>query len=98
MGVSFVEAMAARLPVIATPVGGIIDFLFDPDHNKGIKSTGLFCAVNDPKSIARQVRRYLDDPALREAIRQNAFNLVSQQYDWDLIAARMRNEVFKPLV
>lgn len=34
MGASFVEAMAAGLPVIATQEGGLADFLFDPDRNR----------------------------------------------------------------
>lgn len=33
MGNSFIEAMAASLPVIATQEGGIADFLFDPVRN-----------------------------------------------------------------
>ena len=40
MGNSFIEAMAAKIPVIATPVGGIPDFLFD-------RQTGVFCKVQD---------------------------------------------------
>ncbi|OGG54055.1 hypothetical protein A3C20_00515 [Candidatus Kaiserbacteria bacterium RIFCSPHIGHO2_02_FULL_55_25] len=37
MGNSFVEAMAAELPVIATQEGGIADFLFDPERNDARK-------------------------------------------------------------
>jgi glycosyltransferase involved in cell wall biosynthesis len=44
-GISFVEAMIAGLPVIATAVGGITDFLTD-------RETGLFCEVRNPGSIA----------------------------------------------
>ena len=49
MGNSFIEAMASGIPVIATPVGGITDFLKD-----GV--TGLFCEVKNPESIAKGKR------------------------------------------
>lgn len=88
-GSSFVEAMAAGVPVIATPVGGIVDFLFDPERNADKDPTGIFCAVDDPKSIAHAVRRFMDDRVLREKIVANAKRLVTEQYDWDLIARRM---------
>lgn len=83
MGNSFIEAMAAGLPVIATPVGGISDFLKN-------KETGLFCKVNDPKSIADTVLLLDDQPALREAIVAGAFRMVREKYDWNIIAAQMR--------
>ena len=86
-GNAFVEAFAAGIPVIATPVGGIPDFLKD-----GV--TGLFCEVRDPKSIARVVNRYLDEPVLRAKIVENAKKLVVDKYDWDLIAHTMREKIF----
>jgi glycosyltransferase involved in cell wall biosynthesis len=81
--------MASGLPVIATPVGGIVDFLFDPDMNPDKRPTGLFCEVKNPKSIADQVKKYLENPALREQIIIASKKMGSKNYDWDLIAKKM---------
>lgn len=82
LGISFLEAMAAGVPVVATPVGGITDFLRDGE-------TGLFCKVHNPESIAEKVKIYLTNPALSEKIKINAKELVKKNYDWDLIAEKM---------
>jgi glycosyltransferase involved in cell wall biosynthesis len=94
LGISFIEAMAAGIPVIATPVGGIPDFLFDPDKNFDQKPTGLFCEVDDPQSIAKQVRRLITDTNLRDQLIVNAKKLVTEKYDWNLIAKDMKEKVF----
>ncbi len=86
LGNSFLEAMATKTPVIATPVGGIPDFLKD-------KETGLFCRTKDPESIAEQVKLFLEDKLLRERIIINAYKMVRQKYDWDVIAKAM-NKLF----
>jgi glycosyltransferase involved in cell wall biosynthesis len=86
-GNSFVEAMAAGLPVIATEVGGIVDFLRD-------KETGLFCEVGKPEDIARKVEIYLHDRALRAEIVENAKKMVAERYGWDRIARDMREKAF----
>lgn len=87
MGNSFIEAMAAGLPVIATPVGGIVDFLKDGE-------TGVFCHPNDPKSIAAAVERILADQDFAEVLKNNALRMVREKYDWDLIAREMKSKVF----
>jgi glycosyltransferase involved in cell wall biosynthesis len=103
-GSAFVEAFAAGIPVIATPVGGIPDFLFDPDRqpegqagNPQRPPTGLFCEVQNPESIARTVTHYLENPALTAKIVANAKNLVAEKYDWNFIAKDMQNLIFQKL-
>jgi glycosyltransferase involved in cell wall biosynthesis len=88
-GNSFIEAMAAKLPVIATPVGGIVDFISD-------KETGVFCYPDNPQSIVRTVNMLLSDSSLKEYIVKNAYELVSKKYRWDDVAILMK-EVFDRL-
>lgn len=85
-GNSFIEAMASHIPVVATPVGGIVDFLYDGE-------TGLFCEVENPKSIAEKVKILLENKNVREPIIENAFKMVSEKYDWNNVAEGMR-EIF----
>ena len=82
LGSAFLEAMAARVPVVASPVGGIPDII---THEK----TGLLCDPHDVPGIAAAVVRLLEDADLRERIVNVAYDQVRLNYTWDGIAIRM---------
>ena len=83
LGNSFLEAMAAGLPVISTSVGGIKDFLRDGE-------TGLVCEVNNPRSVAQKVDKLTKDRESREYIVSHARDMVMSKYSWEGIAERMK--------
>ncbi|MEK7654123.1 MAG: glycosyltransferase family 4 protein [Patescibacteria group bacterium] len=89
LGNSFLEAMAAGLPVIGTPVGGIPDFLKDGE-------TGIFCKVDDPKDLAEKIKLLINDDPLRRRVALNGRRLVEEKYSWDKIAVQMKN-IFQKL-
>lgn len=92
MGNSFIEAMACKIPVVATPVGGIVDFLKDSSNTLGQVATGYFCKPEDPESIVSAVNKILNDPNKNQII-ENAYGMVLEKYDWNIIASQMK-EVF----
>ena len=81
-GNSFIEAMAVGLPVIATPVGGIPDFIQD-------RETGIFASPDNPQSIKGAVLGLLSDSSLRQTMAQKAQNRVLERYSWEGIAIEM---------
>ena len=82
-GNAFIEAMAAGIPVIATPVGGIPDFIDD-------KITGIFCAPDSPQSIKNVVMSLAQDKKLQEVLIENAKSRVLERYNWERISEEMK--------
>ncbi|MEK7613567.1 MAG: glycosyltransferase family 4 protein [Patescibacteria group bacterium] len=93
-GSSFVEAFAAGLPVIATQEGGIADFLFDPVRNPETSPTGRAVDARSPEQIARAVTLYMSDEEMTKKIIENARAVAFSRYDWNNIAAQMKENVF----
>jgi glycosyltransferase involved in cell wall biosynthesis len=97
MGNSFIEAMAAELPVIATQEGGIADFLFDAKRNPDKSKTGWAVDVDSPEQIAAAVQDILAHPEQVERVKATAKNMVLESYDWNIITSRMQS-VFQKLL
>ncbi len=90
MGNSFIEAMAAGLPVIATQEGGIADFLFDEKKNPDKASTGFAVDKDTPSHIADVVQRILDNPEATQKTIATAKAMVQKNYTWDSVTVGMR--------
>lgn len=82
LGNSFIEAMAAGLPIIGTNIGGIPDFLRD-------RETGLFVKVEDADDLADKILLLLRDTALRQKLIRQGREIAIRNYSWDLVAQKM---------
>jgi glycosyltransferase involved in cell wall biosynthesis len=71
--VSFIEAMAAGLPVVGTRVGGVPDLV---EHGK----TGLLVRPNDPKALSGAMETLLSDPDRRREMGRLAREAVYPTY------------------
>lgn len=90
LGSSFLEAMAAGVPIIGTAVGGIPDFL---KHGE----TGLVVKVDDPKDLTQKIKQILADGGLRQRLANNGARLVRERYTWESVAHKMR-QLFSQLI
>lgn len=97
MGNSFVEAMAAKLPVIATQEGGIADFLFDATRNPNVPTTGWAVDKDSPAQIALAVQDIIAHKEKVLQVTEEAYAMAVAKYDWNLIASDMESKVFAPL-
>jgi glycosyltransferase involved in cell wall biosynthesis len=78
----FVEAMAVGVPVVATPVGGITDFLRDREN-------ALFCQTGNPQDVATKIREILVDEQLWRHLSSGGLKTAAT-YNWPDIAQKMK--------
>ena len=94
LGNAFLSGMACRLPVVATQVGGIADFLFDVKRNPDKGTTGWAVDPDSPEQIADAVRDILAHPEKVKEVTDRARRMVEEEYDWDIVAKKMKEKIF----
>jgi len=70
---SILEAMAARLPVIASSVGGVHELV---DHGE----TGILVPPGDADALGAEIERLLDDPSLARLLGEAAGMRVAEHF------------------
>ena len=84
LGLAGVEAMAAGIPLVASNVHGILDYVIDGQ-------TGYAVAPNDVDGFAKAIQKLADEPALREQMKEACVRAVAPfeisnalQVMWDI--------------
>jgi hypothetical protein len=80
-GITALEAMAAKTPVIVTDTGGLAEIV---EHEK----TGIKVFIDNSDSLAWGILRVLKNPDVAKRIRENGYREVLKDYDWNSIAER----------
>ncbi len=88
MPLSVLEAMAQRLPIVATSVGGIPELVRDGVH-------GLLVPTNDPAALADAVGKLANDPSMRAAMGESGYNRVKDDFSFAQMARRYEDLYFR---
>jgi glycosyltransferase involved in cell wall biosynthesis len=79
LGVVLLEAMACKLPVIGSNIGGIPDIIQD-------KETGLLVPEKDVLELFRAIICVIEDTNLSKKLANNGYNKVIVKFSWEKIA------------
>ena len=91
-GLAGAEAMAAGIPLVASNVHGILDYVIDG-------KTGFTAAPNDVNGFAKAIKKLADNPGLRESMKQDCLEAVAPfdisnalKVMWDIYKEILQNK------
>lgn len=76
LGVVLLEAMACKLPVIGSNIGGIPDIIQDGE-------TGLLVTEKDISGLSRAILNIIENEKLRKKLAINGYNTVQEKFSWE---------------
>ncbi|MEM3617212.1 MAG: glycosyltransferase family 4 protein [Candidatus Bathyarchaeia archaeon] len=82
-GIVALEAMAAKSPVVVSDTGGLSEIV---EHDV----TGIKVYPNNPDSLAWGITRVLLDENLANKLRENAYQKVIENYNWEKISQQTK--------
>jgi glycosyltransferase involved in cell wall biosynthesis len=81
LGSAMLDAMACRIPVVATRAGGIPEAIVDGEH-------GLLVRPQDPSALAQAILRLLRDPQLRQRLAEAGRQRVVAEFSVEQMVRR----------
>jgi len=81
-GLSLIEAMACKVPVIGTRIGGMLETVEDG-------RTGILVERDDPSELSRAILDLLADEDLRKSMGEAGRQRAVEHFSWDRIVERL---------
>ncbi|HDD63946.1 MAG: glycosyltransferase family 1 protein [Thermoprotei archaeon] len=78
------EAMACKVPVVATAVGGNVELIED-------RLSGLLVPPEEPEELRVAIERILRDKKLARRLVDNAYMKIVKEYNWDIVLEKYIN-------
>ncbi|MEI6437343.1 MAG: glycosyltransferase family 4 protein [Candidatus Omnitrophota bacterium] len=90
-GFVFLEAMSYKLPIVATKIGAIPDFVIDGE-------SGYLLASGDVRGLAAMLVKLLQDPDACSTFGRRGYEVLSGKYTWDNVGAVIKRSIDSILV
>ncbi len=89
-GIVFIEAMTARLPIVATRVGAIPELVQDGNN-------GRLVEPGDIQGLANALSELLDDPEMSHLFGERSYQLTRERYSWQAVARQFHQNILSAL-
>jgi glycosyltransferase involved in cell wall biosynthesis len=89
-GIVFIEAMTARLPIVATRVGAIPELV-----QNGLN--GRLVEPGDVQGLANALSELLDDPEMSRRFGERSYQLTRERYSWQAVGKQFRQNILSVL-
>ncbi|MBL1215445.1 MAG: glycosyltransferase family 4 protein [Ignavibacteriae bacterium] len=85
-GIVFLDAMMHKLPVVATRIAALPDLIIENEN-------GLLVEPGDVEQLTKSLIYLLDYPELCKRFGENAHNFVKNNYTWEKVGERLRENI-----
>lgn len=89
-GIVFIEAMTAHLPIVATRIGAIPDFVEDGKN-------GFLVEAGDVARIADALLKLLKNPRLCREFGEYSYRLTEERYSWKVVGQTFKKNIINVL-
>jgi len=85
-GIVFIEALSYRLPIVATCIGAIPDFVRDGEN-------GYLVEPGATQNLAEALIKLLDDPEKCRRFGNAGYKTAQERYTWENVGLRMKERI-----
>lgn len=85
-GIVFIEAMTARLPIVATNVGAIPDFVEDGKN-------GWLVVPGDIQALADALLKLLMKPSIAREFGERSYEIAQERYSWEAVGKQFQQNI-----